>query len=260
MKKLIAAAMALLLTLTVCASCAPAGKTLDEVLAAGELVVATSPDFPPFEMYEDEENSAGAVIGIEIELMQLICAELGVTMNLKTMNFDSILTGVQTGKFDCGVSGISVTPAREKKILFTDAYCLAAQCIVVRADSTIASKADLAGKTVSVQTGTTAEEACMEEGYNVLSFENNTEAKGALAERADAWVVDNLTALQMVAEGDGLVVLDEELTKEPYAFAFCKGSETLVAEINRILEGLIADGTIKAIFEKYGEDYVAPAN
>ncbi len=256
MKKIIAAAMALLLTLTVGVSCAPAGKTLDEVLEAGELVIATSPDFPPFENLE-----GGEVVGIEVDIMTLICQELGVTMKLEQIDFDSVLPGVQTGKFDCGMSGITVTPKREKSVLFTDVYYIAAQSIVVLTDSEIASKADLDGKKISVQTGTTAEDFCSEEGYDILSFTANAEAKSALTTgRVDAWVVDNLTAKEMCANDSSVKILSENMTEEPYAFAFAFGSETLVERINEILADLIANGTVEQIFADHGESYEAPAN
>ena len=99
----------------------------------------------------------------------------------------------------------------------------------------------------------------MEEGYAVQAFQANNDAASALTTgKVDAWVVDNLTAMQMVEEGDGLVILDEKMTEEPYAFAFAYGSESLVEEINKILEQLINDGTIEDIFESYGEAYVKP--
>jgi polar amino acid transport system substrate-binding protein len=163
-----------------------------------------------------------------------------------------------------GASGISVTPARAENTLFTDPYCLAAQAIVVMKDSPIKSKADLTGKTVSVQTGTTAETYCMENGYTVSSFTANADAEAALvAGKVDAWVIDDLTAAEMVKiynaeKGDVLVILDEAMTTEPYAFAFAFGSEDLVAKINEILSGLVADGTVAAIFEKYEAPYTAP--
>jgi ABC-type amino acid transport substrate-binding protein len=79
----------------------------------------------------------------------------------------------------------------------------------------------------------------------------------------DAWVIDDLTAAEMVKiynaeKGDVLVILDEAMTTEPYAFAFAFGSEDLVAKINEILSGLVADGTVAAIFEKYEAPYTAP--
>ena len=257
MKKIISIILALTLMVG-CAlsltSCGAKGKTLAEVKEAGKLVVATSPDFPPFENLEGDK-----VVGIEVEIMELICKELGVEFEIAKINFDAVLTGVQSGKYDCGMSGISVTPKREKSVLFTDAYCLAAQCIVVKADSTIASKADLEGKTIAVQTGTTAAEFCQGEGYNLKQYEANQDAKLGLTQgKVDAWVVDDLTAAELCKGDDTVKILTEHMTTEPYAFAFAFGSEDLVAEINKILADLMADGTISKLFEKYDAPYTAP--
>ena len=260
MKKIIAIALAAILALTCLTACGSAGTTLASVQKAGKLTVATSPDFPPFESL----GANSEVFGIEIDILNLICAELGVELDIQQVDFDSVLPGVQAGKYNMGASGISVTPAREENTLFTDPYCLAAQAIVVLKDSPIKSKADLTGKTVSVQTGTTAETYCMENGYTVSSFTANADAEAALvAGKVDAWVIDDLTAAEMVKiynaeKGDVLVILDEAMTTEPYAFAFAFGSEDLVAKINEILAGLVADGTVAAIFEKYEAPYTAP--
>ena len=64
--------------------------------------------------------------------------------------------------------------------------------------------------------------------------------------------------MQMVEDGDGLVILDEKMTEEPYAFAFAFGSEDLVKAINESLTKLIEDGTVESIFASYGEEYVKP--
>ncbi len=259
MKKIIALFAAVLLLATALVSCGSAGTTLADVEKAGQLVIATSPDFPPF-----EELQNGEVVGIEIDILNLICAELGVDLKIEQMDFDSVLPGVQAGKFDAGVSGISVTPAREKNTLFTDPYCLAAQAIVVVEGSEITSKADLDGKKISVQTGTTAETFCMENGYDVNAYAANSDAELALVTgKVDAWVIDDLTAAEMVklynSENDTkLVILDEAMTSEPYAFAFAFGSEDLVAKINEILTKLVSDGTVKGIFDKYEAPYTAP--
>ena len=260
MKKIIAIALATILALTCLTACGSAGTTLASVQKSGKLTVATSPDFPPFESL----GANGEVFGIEIDILNLICAQLGVELDIQQVDFDSVLPGVQVGKYNMGASGISVTPARAENTLFTDPYCLAAQAIVVMKDSPITCKADLTGKTVSVQTGTTAETYCMENGYTVSSFTANADAEAALvAGKVDAWVIDDLTAAEMVKiynaeKGDVLVILDEAMTTEPYAFAFAFGSEDLVAKINEILTQLLADGTIAGIFEKYNAPYTAP--
>ena len=261
MKKMIAMLLAVLLVAAALTACGSTkGSPLEKIQKAGKLTIATSPDFPPFESL----NGDGKVEGIEIELLEMICKELGVELDIQQMDFDSVLPGVQAGKFDMGVSGISVTEKRQKNVLFTDPYCLAAQAIVVVEGSPITCKADLEGKAVSVQTGTTAESFCNENGYKVSSFQANNDAQSAVVQgKVDAWVIDDLTAADMVktynAENDKkLVVLEEPMTTEPYAFAFAFGSEDLVKEINGILAELVADGTVASIFEAHDAPYTAP--
>ena len=255
MKKIIALVLALVMAAACLTACGGAkGATLKSVQKAGKLLIATRPDFPPFESLE-----GGEVVGIEIDILKLICDDLGVELEIVQMDFDSVLIGIQAAKYDCAMSGITVTPARQKNMLFTDPYYNAAQVIVVAEGSPITGKADLAGKVASVQTGTTAESGCQDEGIEVQAFAANADAKAALTTgKVDAWVVDNLTAMQMVEEGDGLVILDEKMTEEPYAFAFAMGSEDLVAAINEALNELIADGTVESIFDSHGETYMKP--
>ena len=257
MKKIISLVLCLVLVCTFAfslASCGAKGKTLAEVKEAGKLIVATSPDFPPFESLEGND-----VVGIEVDILELICEELGVELEIVQMEFDSVLLGVQSAKYDCGMSGITASEDRKKNMLFTDPYYNAAQVIVVKEGSSITGKADLEGKKIAVQTGTTADNGCTEAGYDVQAFAANADAKNALVTgHAEAWVVDNLTAISMVEEGDGLVILEEKMTEEPYAFAFAFGSEDLVEEINKILGELIEDGTVAGIFESYDEEYFKP--
>ena len=138
MKKIVA--LCLTLVLSLCSLTAFAA-TLEDVQKAGKLVIATSPDFPPFESLGDD----GEVVGIEVDILKKICEELGVEMVIEQMDFESVLPGVQAGKYDVGMSGISITEKRQKNALFTDPYCLAAQAIVVVEGSSIAGKADLEG-------------------------------------------------------------------------------------------------------------------
>lgn len=260
MKKLLAALLALCMILTM-AACGTKGSPLKKLQKAGKLVIATSPDFPPFESLSGD----GTVEGIEIDILNEVCQQLGLALEIQQMDFDSVLPGVQAGKYDMGVSGISVTEKRQKNVLFTDPYCLAAQAIVVREGSPITGKADLTGKTVAVQTGTTAESFCMENGYTVNAYAANNDAQSALLQgKVDAWVIDDLTAADMVKVynaqgGDQLVILSEAMTTEPYAFAMAFGSEDTIAAINGVLNTMLSDGTIAGIFEKYDAPFTSPA-
>ena len=251
MKKMIALLLAALLICAMFTGCGEKGTTLKSVQKAGKLTIATSPDFPPFESLGDNNE----VVGIEIDVLNLICEKLGVTLKIEQVDFDSIIPGIQSGKYDVGMAGITVDEKRKKNVDFSDVFFTAAQKIVVQPGSEIASKDDLTGKTIAVQTGTTAESVCMDGGYELLSFTSNNDSAAALTSgKADAWVVDSEVAAAL-AEQQGLVVLDEAMTEEPYAFAFKKGSDTLVQAVNQALAELKADGTVQKIFEKYGVAY-----
>ena len=267
MKKIISLILCVALCCTLAFALASCG---DEKVETKTLTVATSPDFPPFENLVD-----GEVVGIEVDIMKKICEELNYEIKFEQIAFDSVIPGIETNKYDCGMSGIpgietnkydcgmsgiTVTPEREEQVLFTTPYCLAAQVIVVKADSTIASKADLEGKKVSVQLGTTADEFCREAGYTVDSYEANADAKLALTTgKVDAWVIDDLTAAEMCKNDSSVKILTEPMTSEPYAFAFNFDDEALVEQVDEIIEKLIANGTIKSIFEAHGAIYTAPA-
>ena len=226
----------------------------DGTTPAKKLVVATSPDFPPFENLVD-----GKVVGIEVEILELICAELGYEIEFAQIAFENVIPGIQTSKYDIGVSGISVTPERAQNVLFTDPYCLAAQCIVVKSDSSIVNKADLANKKIAVQAGTTAEEFCLTNDYTVESYEANADAKTALTTgKVDAWVVDDLTAAEMCKGDSSVKILGEHMTTEPYAFAFNFEDEVLQMKFNAEIEKLIENGKIAEIVAKYDAPYTAP--
>lgn len=246
-------AAAMLLTMAACGS---KNTDTDTDTKTGsekkQLVVATSPDFPPFEFLDGSQ-----IVGIEPALMQAIADKLGMELVWEQVDFDSIIPGIQAERYDVGAAGITITPDRQKNCDFSNPYFLANQVIVVNPGSDIQGKADLAGKTIAVQTGTTAEEYCMDNGYSVLSFASNNDAQAALTSgKADAWVVDNEVAVKMAGE-QNLTVLDEAMTSEPYALAFAKGSD-LVDQVNQALSQLLQDGTVEQIFQEYDTVYVSP--
>ncbi|MDD5953455.1 MAG: transporter substrate-binding domain-containing protein [Oscillospiraceae bacterium] len=93
----------------------------------GKLVMATNAEFPPYESMEGDK-----VVGYDADMMQAVCDTLGYELSIENMAFDSVITAVQSGKADVGVAGLSVTPDREKNVLFTDSYATSHQVIIVR--------------------------------------------------------------------------------------------------------------------------------
>ena len=95
----------------------------------GTLVMATNAEFPPY-----ESMSGSNIVGIDVDIMNAVCDELGMELKIENMQFDSIIAAVDSGKADVGVAGISVTPDREKNVSFTQGYATTTQVIVTRKD------------------------------------------------------------------------------------------------------------------------------
>lgn len=103
--------------------------------AKGTLIVATNATFPPYEYYDN-----GNIVGIDIDIMRAVCDVLGMEMRLEDMNFDAVITSVQTGKASIGAAGLTVTPERLQNVLFTKTYAKSQQMIIVRDGNSVASK------------------------------------------------------------------------------------------------------------------------
>lgn len=95
----------------------------------GTLVVATNATFPPYEYYEND-----AIVGIDMDIMHALCDEMGYELSIEDMEFDSIITAVQSGKADVGAAGMTVTDERKQNVDFSDSYTTAKQVIVVAGD------------------------------------------------------------------------------------------------------------------------------
>lgn len=244
MKKLIALTLAALTAVCCLASCGAEEKPAD----TATLTMATNAEFPPFEYLEGDK-----IVGAEVEMAEAIAAKMGRTLEITNMDFDAALTGAATGKYDVAISGVTATDERRLNMGFSDDYYKASQAIIVNAESEIKAAADLEGKTVSCQEGTTGEQYLLDNNYNVQSFKTGAEAITALvAGKVDAVVIDDAVAKALSASQDGkTVVLDEAMTEEAYAIVTKLGNDDLIAELNAALAELKADGTLAEIFAKY---------
>lgn len=215
----------------------------------GKLVMATNASFPPYEYYENEK-----IVGIDAEVAQLIADKLGVELEIKDMEFGSIIGAVQTGAVDIGMAGMTVTEDRLKTIDFTDSYAKGIQVVIVKEDSEIASVDDLEGKKIGVQESTTgdiyASDDFGEENVNRYNKGNDAVA-GLVAGTVDAVIIDNEPAKSFVASTEGLKILDTSYADEDYAIAVSKENTGLTEAVNKALKELKDDGSLDAIIEKY---------
>ena len=229
-----------------------AASDLDYIKEKGKMVIG-------YTVYEpmNYTDADGNFTGFDTELATAVCEKLGVEPEFVEINWDTKVVELDAKSIDCIWNGMTLTDDIMANAATTKAYAKNAQVVVVKDGTDYSSTADLAGKTIAVQTGTTAEEYCMDNGYSVLSFASNNDAQAALTSgKADAWVVDNEAAARMAAD-QSLTVLDEAMTSEPYAFAFAKGS-SLVDQVNTALQELLQDGTVEKLFQEYDTVYVSP--
>ena len=246
----------------VCCGCGGNGKTTSEAnksgdsltAKAGTLTMATNAEFPPYE-YKDGET----IIGIDAEVAKLIAYKLGLKLEIADVDFDSIIPGVQTGKYDMGMAGMTVTDERKQKVNFSDSYAKGIQVVIVKEGSDIKSKDDLEGKKIGTQQGTTgyiyASDTPENGGYgeeNVIGYANGSVAIEALKSgKVDCVIIDNEPAKAYIAANSGLKILDTEFTNEDYAICFSKKNPELQKKVNDALNELKASGEFQKVVDKY---------
>lgn len=216
---------------------------------AGVLTMATNATFPPYEFYEGSE-----ITGIDVEIAQAIADKLGLTLKVEDMEFDSIVTAVQSGKADIGLAGMTVTEDRMKTINFSNSYATGIQVIIVPEDSDIASVDDLEGKKIGVQLMTTGDIYASDDfgTENVEQYNKGADAVMALLNgKIDAVIIDNEPAKSFVSVNEGLKIVDTEYVIEDYAACISKDNDELLNAVNTALDELIKDGTVQSILDKY---------
>lgn len=239
------------------ASGSASASTEMKLVKEGKLLIATSPDFPPFENLEN-----GEMVGLDIEIGKAVAEKLGLEPEFVSLQFDSILTAVAAGtQADVGISGLTVDPERAKTVDFSDSYYVDDLSVAVmknNADIT-ADNVDEAlnkeGVVIAVQSGTSGE-TYVKENYpkaTVQPYGNSTDAFAALQSgQANAVCTNKAVVERMLANAyTDAQVVKSIATGEEYAVAVAQENKALTAAINKALEELQADGTIDALVAKY---------
>ena len=260
-KKILAfmlAAMFVLVTFAGCGTAATPENPTEAAQAEGEapaenggkLIMATNASFPPYEFKGD----SGEIEGIDAEIAAAIAQKLGKELEIVDTEFGSIIGGVQTGKYDMGMAGMTVNEERKQSVNFTETYAMGVQSIIVKEGSDIASADDLTGKMIGVQQDTTGH-IYAEGDYgkeNVAPYRTGNDAVQALVSgKVDAVIIDNEPAKSYVAANEGLKILDTAYAEEEYAICIAKENTELLDSVNKALAELKADGTVDSIIAKY---------
>ena len=273
MKKLLAivlAAAMLCAAMLTMLSCDSDSTKTEETTAADTkttLIMATNANFPPYE-YKEGNGYAG----IDVEIATEIAKKLGMTLEIKDVEFGSIVAGVQTGKYDIGMAGMTVNDERKQQVNFSDSYAKGIQVVIVKEGSEYKSVDDFfvldaegnhtavkEGVLVGVQQNTTGDIYCSDTLENfgfgedkVKRYSNGADAVAALASgKLSAVVIDDQPAKEFVKANEGLTILEGSYADEDYAIAVGKENSELLEKINKALKELTDDGTSAKIVAKY---------
>lgn len=251
LKKVLAVVLAVCMVAVTFAACSSdKAKNGSATIKEGKLIMATNAAFPPYEYKEGEK-----IVGIDAEIAQAIADKLGLELEIVDTDFNSIIPGVQSGKYDMGMAGMTVTPKRLKTLDFSDSYATGIQSIIVPENSKIKTVDDLSSSTkIGVQVATTGSIYASDDygSEAVNEFKNGAAAVQALvAGKIDCVIIDNEPAKAFVKANKGLKILDTAYTEEEYAICFKKGNTELQKKVNDALNELIKDGTVQKIIDKY---------
>ena len=225
-----------------------------------EFVVGFDAEYPPYGYLDMATND---YTGFDLELAQELCNRRGWTLVKKPINWDNKDAEIDSGSIDCIWNGMTYT-GREELYTWSRPYVNNSIVMCVMADSDIQSLADLAGKIVITQSGSSALTAL--EGDDLAALRGtfadlqqnpsyNTCFTDMKAGAVDAIAVDiGVARYQMRNNPDTFRVLDEPIATEQYAIAFKLGNEALRDQVQETYDEMLADGTVMTIAQKYADD------
>jgi polar amino acid transport system substrate-binding protein len=224
-----------------------------KLVNAGKLTVGSDLDFPPMEKLNGTTPE-----GFDVDLMTAIAKEMGLEINyLPPQNFDALIALVNAGKFDVIASSMTINDERKALIVFSDSYFESNQSIAMKTGSTYTAPADLSGKKVGVQSGTTGEQWATEHlkpaGATIVPFTKTSQAFAALQAGNVAAVVNDLPITNDIVKdpSKGLMIVKQIPTGELYGFGIAKDNPDLATAINAALAKVKASGEYKTIYEKW---------
>ena len=260
MKKRIISVLLISLTVLGLAGCQKSSgedNSLKYIQDNKKLVLGMDDTFAPMGFRDD----SGEIVGFDIDLARAVCEKLGVELVIQPVEWKAKEQELATKNIDCIWNGLSVTPERKNNMTMSKSYMTNDISLVVTSDSTIVSLADMAGKRLAVQGGSSAEET--------LNEDENKEFRESLGQvnpfdkydtalmdmetgNSDAVLMDTVMANYMINSlGKDYKVLDESLLPDEYAIGFRKGEAALCGAVEQALSELKADGTITEISSKW---------
>ena len=229
-------------------------------MTAGEsvkpFVVCLDPSFAPFAFMDNNR-----LTGVDIEMSEAIAKELKRPLHIHIVPFAEIIPLVMNGAADMGTSGISITPERAGRVLFSNPYENSVRRILVREDSEIDSLSDLEGRVIGAEKGTTNEEFAVNKvlAQEVIHYDNaSVGIIGLLNKEIEAFIDDESEADLAAGKYIGRIrMLNVAIPAEEYGFVFRQGNSEAKAAADKVITAKRANGDLQALFRKYNAIYKA---
>lgn len=222
---------------------------------SGNLTVCTDAPYKPFEF--PDPSAPSGYSGFDIEILDAIAGRLKLDLVVKDLGFDGLQSGASltAGQCDVVASAMTITDEREAKLDFTEPYYASKQSLLTSADSGIESKADLEGKKLGVQQGTTGAayaKKAVSGNVDIISFPSDAELYAALESRSIVAVLQDLPVNLEHTKDGRFDNVEEYETDELYGFAVKEeGSEKLLSLLNSQLAALRKEGKYDELYSKY---------
>lgn len=226
-----------------------------------KIVVGLDDNFPPMG-FRDEKNN---IIGFDVDMAKEATKRLGVAVEFKPIDWSSKEAELSSKRVDVLWNGLTITEKRKENILFTKPYMENKQVIIVTANSKVKGKADLAGKAVGVQDGSSSVDAITKEAAILKSFkelkkypDNVAALLDLKAGRIEALVVDEIVGRYYIAKKPGeYAVLSDHFGAEEYGVGLRKDDKELLTKLQKALDEMKQDGTSAKISKQwFGENIV----
>ena len=236
-------AIALAAAALVCGGCSKKDNTLRMV---------TEATFPPYEFLQGHD-----VVGIDVEICKAVAQKLGRPFKCESVDFDSVIAAVVSGKADLAAAGITITEDRKKNVDFSIPYVKTGIVVIYRKAKPYAKVEDLKGKKIGVQSGTTSETYVLEQlKQEPERLRSPAEAVAAMTAGRVDFVIADIDPAKNCVKGEDDLAISDFITSEEYAVAIRKGQPELLKALNDTITELKANGQLA----KWVEQYTAEAD
>ena len=214
------------------------------------LKMITEATFPPYEFLRGQD-----VVGIDVEICRAVAERMGKEFQCETVDFDSVIPAVVSGKADLAAAGITITEDRKKNVDFSIPYVKTGIVVIYKKSNPFKDAAQLKGKKIGVQAGTTSETYVLEQlKQEPERSRSPAEAVAGLKSGRVEFVIADIDPAKNCVKGEADLALSDFVTSEEYAVAIRKGQPDLLKAIDATITELKSSGKLAQIIEQFTKE------